>query len=387
MKKLIGSTIVLMLFFAGCSDDINDMDLLTDEATDVQLKGYRSGTHDNYFWSFWTDDRQGWVDYQNGSGGNYSVSWDYTGNFTCGKGWSSGSGTRVVGYNIGAHNQSGGGGVVAYYGWTRNPMIEYYVNERWAGSRTTGEHRGSVTTDGATYDIYTAMRYNAPSIDGTQTFRQVFSTRRSLAPVGQNQTITFANHANAWASVGLGLGNDWSPYAIMLTEAYSGSSGYANVTVWSAGTSSGGGNTGGNTGGGSQYYRIQNRATGLYLDGMGRTTNGSDLGQYANTTHENAQWIREASGGYERFKNRGTGLYIDGMGRTVNGENCGQYANTTHVNAQWSLESSGNGYYRLKNRGTGLYMDGYGRTSNGSAVSLYANTTHVNAQWRFVPVQ
>lgn len=37
MKKLIGSTIVLMLFFAGCSDDINDMDLLTEEATDVQL--------------------------------------------------------------------------------------------------------------------------------------------------------------------------------------------------------------------------------------------------------------------------------------------------------------------------------------------------------------
>ena len=32
------------------------------------------------------------------------------------------------------------------------------------------------------------------------------------------------------------------------------------------------------------YYRLQNRGTGLYLDGMGRTSNGSDAGQYANTT-------------------------------------------------------------------------------------------------------
>nr|WP_245531707.1 RICIN domain-containing protein [Anaerophaga thermohalophila] len=80
-------------------------------------------------------------------------------------------------------------------------------------------------------------------------------------------------------------------------------------------------------------------------------------------------------------------MYIDGMGRTTNGDNCGQYANTTHVNAQWSLESSGDGYYRLRNRGTGMYLDGMGRTTNGDPAGQYANTTHVNAQWRFVPVQ
>ena len=178
------------------------------------------------------------------------------------------------------------------------------MNERWGSSRPTGEYRGNVNTDGGSYDIYTAMRYNAPSIDGTQTFRQVFSTRRSMAPVGQNQTITFANHANAWSSVGLSLGSNWSPYAILLTEAYGGSQGYSNVTVWQSGSSNGGGGGGGTTPppAQTQYYRIQNRATGLYIDGMGRTTNGSDLGQYANTTHENAQWIREASNGYERFK-------------------------------------------------------------------------------------
>lgn len=386
MKNVLSLAVVLLLIFSGCSEDYQDLEVIQEDASEGQLKGYTQGTHDNFFWFLWTDDRSGTVDYQNGTGGNYSVSWNYTGNFTCGKGWSSGSSTRVVGYNIGAYTQTGGGGSIAYYGWTKNPLIEYYVNERWGGYRPTGELRGSVTSDGGTYDIYTAMRYNAPSIDGTQTFRQVFSTRRTQAPTGQNQTITVANHVNAWGSVGLGLGSDWSPYAIMLSEAYSGSQGYANVTVWDGGNSSGG-NTGGNTGGGTQYYRMQNRGTGLYLDGMGRTSNGSELGQYANTNSENAHWIREAASGFERFRNRGTNMYIDGYGRTANGDNVAQHANTTHVNAQWALESSGDGYYRLKNRGTGLYLDGYGRTSNGSAVSQYANTTHVNAQWRFVPVQ
>ncbi len=243
MKNLFKlSAFLLLVVVSGCSDNQEEL------IPDVQLKSYQSGTHDGYFWSLWTDDQSGWVDYQNGSGGNYSVSWNYQGNFTCGKGWSTGASNRVVGYNIGTHDHNGGG-VFGYYGWTRSPLIEYYVNERWGASRPTGEHRGTVNSDGATYDIYTAMRYNAPSIDGTQTFRQVWSTRRSEAPTGQNRTITFANHNSAWASVGLSLGSDWSPAAILLTEAYGGNStGYVNATVWSAGTSGGDGG-----GGGSQY--------------------------------------------------------------------------------------------------------------------------------------
>ena len=98
---------------------------------------YESGTHDGYFWSLWTDDQSGWVDYNNGSGGNYSVAWDYDGNFTCGKGWSSGSSTRIIGYNCGVHNHNGGG-VFGYYGWSRNPLMEYYVNERWGSNRPSG---------------------------------------------------------------------------------------------------------------------------------------------------------------------------------------------------------------------------------------------------------
>ena len=36
--------------------------------------------------------------------------------------------------------------------------------------------------------------------------------------------------------------------------------------------------------------RIKNRATGLFLDGMGRTANGADAGQYADSGSTNQQW-------------------------------------------------------------------------------------------------
>ena len=384
MKKPIIFSVAALLslvFFNSCTDQS-----MEEPAPDLKLKSYQSGNHDGYFWQLWTDDASGWVDYQNGSGGNYSVSWDYDGNFTCGKGWSSGSATRVVGYNCGVHNHNGGG-TFGYYGWSRNPLMEYYVNERWGSGRPDGgTHLGTVSTDGGTYDIYTSMRYNAPSIDGTQTFRQIYSTRRGERGTGQNNTITFANHANAWANAGYGLGSDMSPYAIMLTEAYGGNSdGYVNVTVWESGSSGGGNNGGG--GGVTGIKQIRNRGTGMYLDGMSRTSNGSEVGQYANTTHVNAHWnITSAGSGYYYITNQGTNMKLDGYGRTSNGSACAQHSNnTTHVNAQWSLVSAGSGYYYIVNRGTNMKLDGYGRTSNGSACAQYSNsTTHHNAQWELV---
>jgi len=195
---------------------------------------YSSGTHDGYFWSLWkSDDLSGTVNYKNGSGGNYSVSWNMSkGNFTCGKGWSSGSKTRKIGYNCGVYSHSGGGSF-GYYGWCRNPLMEYYVNEKWGSSRpASGSSLRTFSSDGATYNVYTAWRSNAPSIDGTKSFRQIFSTRTSQAPTGKNLTITFQNHVNAWSAAGYPLGSDMSPAAILLTEAWGSSSGNVNATVW-----------------------------------------------------------------------------------------------------------------------------------------------------------
>src|SRR5688500_9088176 len=121
MRKVLGFSVVILLLSA-CSD-------LPDEvAPKVILKSYQSGTHNGFFWSLWkSDGSTGTCNYANGSGGNYSVSWNgFSGNFTCGKGYSNGSSSYRIGYNLGAYTNSGGG-TFGWYGWTRNPYYEYYV--------------------------------------------------------------------------------------------------------------------------------------------------------------------------------------------------------------------------------------------------------------------
>lgn len=180
------------------------------------------------YWQNWTDGG-GYVQPTNGDGGNFSVSWQNCGNFVVGKGWNKGSADRVVGYNAGAFNPQGNG-YLSLYGWTRNQLIEYYIVDSWGSYRPTGQYKGRVYSDGANYDIYTTMRYNQPSIDGTQTFQQYWSVRQSSRPTGGNSTITFRNHVNAWRNCGMNLGYNWS-YQALCVEGYQ-SSGYANVTVW-----------------------------------------------------------------------------------------------------------------------------------------------------------
>ncbi|MBN2165783.1 MAG: RICIN domain-containing protein [Marinilabiliaceae bacterium] len=128
------------------------------------------------------------------------------------------------------------------------------------------------------------------------------------------------------------------------------------------------------------YNTIKNRATSLLVDGMGRTANGSNCGQWTSSGSNNQQWIIEGAGDYVKIKNRATGLYLDGMGRTSNGSICGLYSSSSSNNQQWKLEYAGS-YVKFKNRATGLYLDGMGSTSNGSDICQWSSSGSYNQQF------
>lgn len=94
-----------------------------------------------------------------------------------------------------------GTALLSVYGWSTNPLVEYYIIESNYNPPSFGSQKGSVSSDGSEYTIWENTRTNEPSIEGTSTFNQYISVRQSQRTSG---TVTVENHFNAWANLGMG---------------------------------------------------------------------------------------------------------------------------------------------------------------------------------------
>jgi len=191
----------------------------------TQICSNQSNTSGGSYYQMWSNG-QGSACITLNSATNYSTTWSGIGDFVAGAGWNPGS-NRTINYTS-TLSGSGGTALMALYGWSTNPLVEYYVIDNWVGSpNRAGTLMGQVTSDGGTYDIIEHQQVNQPSIQGTATFNQYLAIRTS--PRTSGGTITFSNFVSAWASHGMNLGS--MNYQILATEAWGNGSGSSSVNI------------------------------------------------------------------------------------------------------------------------------------------------------------
>jgi len=199
--------------------------MMTANAQTVHNNG--TGTNNNYYYSLYTSSGSATMTFPEAGTypGNYAISWSGVGDMVGGKGWSTG-GSMSVGYNVGS---ASGYNTISIYGWTTNPLVEYYITEFGSLYTANATFKGSVSSDGHTYNTYEHQQVNQPSIQGTATFEQYLDAWGGSS-TGSNHTVTTGNHFTHWKNLGMPMGS--FNYMILGTEAYNGASGEVNATVW-----------------------------------------------------------------------------------------------------------------------------------------------------------
>lgn len=190
-----------------------------------------TGMHGGFYHSLWKD--AGDACMKLGHKGRYSVRYTLgrNNNLVVGRGWRVGSPIRTIDYRA-MRFDPGTNSYLGLYGWSVDPLVEYYVIENWGTDFTppgpNAKRIGSLESDGGRYAIYRTERIQQPSIRGTATFVQYWSVRTERQTTGRKHRITFANHVAAWHRLGMALGT--MDYQVMAIEGF-GSTGSADLRI------------------------------------------------------------------------------------------------------------------------------------------------------------
>jgi hypothetical protein len=196
-----------------------------------------SGSAGSYSWSIWSSGSGGCIT-PYGVGAAFKATWNNSGDFLAREGfqWNETKtydqlGTITADYAYTKTGSAGGYSYIGIYGWSNNPLIEFYIVDDWYGSGPPtggGALKGSLSVDGGTYNIYTHTQTNQPSIHGTATFVQFLSIRQTSRQCGH---ISITEHFKKWASLGMTLGNMYEAKLLIEAGGGSGSIDFTTATM------------------------------------------------------------------------------------------------------------------------------------------------------------
>ena len=131
----------------------------------------------------------------------------------------------------------GGLTYIGVYGWTVDPLLEFYILDDWGATKPGGTasdgtprtHVGTITVDGATYEVWKKLRENKPAITGpSETFEQFFSIRETARQCGR---ISVSEHFEQWEDLGVSLGKLHEAKLLLEAQGNSGSIEFTTATV------------------------------------------------------------------------------------------------------------------------------------------------------------
>ena len=189
-------------------------------AASVPLSAYAAdrqerGNIDGYDYELWNQDNKGDIEFEPGAG-TFTFSWDNIENVLAnmGKNYSEQKknykAISNLSFSYDLEFTPNGNAFFGAYGWTQNPLVEYYIIDGWGSWRpaSSSEKLGTAIVNGHEYEVFKNNRFNQPSLSGPATFCQYWSVRK-INSVYDNNTnrvsdrIDISKHFDSWDALGL----------------------------------------------------------------------------------------------------------------------------------------------------------------------------------------
>ncbi|MCR4796511.1 MAG: glycoside hydrolase family 11 protein [Ruminococcus sp.] len=185
----------------------------TASAIDQMVKGYIDG----YDYEMWNMNSQGTIDYVPAAGA-FTCSWNSIENFIANVGRNYDNNRKNykeisnLSFSYDLDFTPLGDAFYGAYGWTRNPLVEWYIVDGWGSRRprplSDSQMLGTTIVNGHEYEVFKTNRYNQPSISGPSTFCQYWSIRTTSGSKENTDNhvkdyIDVAKHFDSWNALGL----------------------------------------------------------------------------------------------------------------------------------------------------------------------------------------